>query len=396
MGTVNANFLPAVVGLTLGNQNQLWTAYLQDTFAGTIVSNSLNPSLTGLLRLSSTDVIGWRNTTNLFDVTLGKTGAAVGTTPADTLFFSGAGIEGPFISNQPNPASAGQIRLSDGDVLNFRNHLDNGDVAALTHNSDDSITLGGAAGAAITGSLNVGGNLNVTGNFVPKTIKGGGPGGLLALGTGNAVVVNTSSGGVAISTGTGNGTGNSGQIGLTTGDAGATGNSGNILLDTGAAPGGTVGTLQTNTTVSKYNNIATVGLGVPSEVALVDALAQTAAITTTTLYAVPATGAGQYRLSWNAKVTTPATTGAATSTLGALTVVYTDPDGVAQTITCGAQTSAGAIATTSATNTTAAVLLGLSMLLNCKASTNITYAIAYASNTANQMAYNLHIRLEAL
>jgi hypothetical protein len=36
------------------------------------------------------------------------------------------------------------------------------------------------------------------------------------------------------------------------------------------------------------------------------------------------------------------------------------------------------------------------MLLNYKASTNITYAFAYASNAAAAMNYNLHIKLEAM
>lgn len=148
--------------------------------------------------------------------------------------------------------------------------------------------------------------------------------------------------------------------------------------------------------VSTYNSIATVSNGVPSEYATVDLTAQAAAVGTTTLYAVPASGAGQYRLSWDAKVTTAATTGAATSTLGALTIVYTDPDGVAVTLTAPAMIAAGTIATTSTGNTTGTVLVGLPLTLNAKASTNITYAFAYASDTANQMAYNLHIKLEAL
>lgn len=148
--------------------------------------------------------------------------------------------------------------------------------------------------------------------------------------------------------------------------------------------------------LSQYNSIATVSNGVPSEYATVDLTAQTAAVATTTLYAVPAAGAGQYRVTWNAKVTTAATTGAATSTLGALTIVYTDPDSVVQTITAAAQIAAGTIATTSTGNSTTTVLIGLPLTLNCKASTNITYAMAYASDTANQMAYNLHIKLEAL
>lgn len=146
--------------------------------------------------------------------------------------------------------------------------------------------------------------------------------------------------------------------------------------------------------MTTYNGIVTVSGGIPSELATVDLTAQTAAVGTTTLYTT--TAAGQFRLSWNVKVTTVASTGAATSTLGALTIVYTDPDSVAQTITAAAQVPAGTIATTNAGNTTTSSLIGLPLTLNCKSGTVISYAMAYASNTANQMAYNLHIKLEAL
>lgn len=145
--------------------------------------------------------------------------------------------------------------------------------------------------------------------------------------------------------------------------------------------------------VSKYKNIATVANGVPSTVAVINATAQTAAISTATLYAVPAAGVGQYRLSWNAKITTAAGT---SSTLGALTIVYTDPDGVAVTLTAAAVIAAGTVATTSAANTTGTVLIGIPQLINAKASTNITYAMAYASNAAAAMNYNLHIALESI
>lgn len=145
--------------------------------------------------------------------------------------------------------------------------------------------------------------------------------------------------------------------------------------------------------ITNYNSIATVSNGIPSEIATVDLTGQTAAIGTTTLYAVPASGAGQYELSWNAKVTTP---DGASSTLGALTIVYTDPDGVVQTITAAAQNKNGTIETTDTGNTTTTVMLGLSMMLNCKASTNITYAMAYASGTPATMTYNLHLKLKAL
>lgn len=171
-------------------------------------------------------------------------------------------------------------------------------------------------------------------------------------------------------------------------------NSGNYVFNAGTPTGsGVQGTIQTNTTVSKYSNINTVGNGVPAEYATVDLTAQAAAVTTTTLYMAPGTGAGQYRLAWNSKVTTVATT---SCQLGALTIVYTDPDGVVQTITAGAQIPAGTVATNSTVNTTANVLLGLPMMLNVKAATAITYAFAYASVGGTAMQYNLHIRLEAL
>jgi hypothetical protein len=125
----------------------------------------------------------------------------------------------------------------------------------------------------------------------------------------------------------------------------------------------------------------------------VDLTGQTAAIATATLFAVPTNGAGQYRLTWNAKVTTPA---GVSSTLGPLTIVYTDPDGVVQTITAAAQSNAGVVETSDSGNVTTTVLLGLPITLNCKASTNITYAFAYASNAVNAMTYNLHLKLEPL
>lgn len=141
---------------------------------------------------------------------------------------------------------------------------------------------------------------------------------------------------------------------------------------------------------TKYNGVTLVSNGIPSEVATVDLTGQTAAVGTTTLYAVPAAGAGQYRVSWNAKITTPGTT----NTLGPLTLVYTDPDGVVQTITAAAQSNAGIIETTDTGLTTTTVLLGLSLLLNAKASTNIQYSFGYLSS-GTSMQYNLHIKVES-
>ena len=142
---------------------------------------------------------------------------------------------------------------------------------------------------------------------------------------------------------------------------------------------------------TKYNNVALVSNGLPSEVATVDLTAQTAAKGTTTLYAVPTTA--QYRISWNAKVTT---VDGASSTLGALTITYTDADATVQTITMSAQDATGANVTTNTGNTTTSVLLGNTHMLNCRSGTNIQYAFAYASGTPATMAYNLHIKLESM
>jgi len=98
----------------------------------------------------------------------------------------------------------------------------------------------------------------------------------------------------------------------------------------------------------------------------------------------------------NSVITKVTTVAGTSSTLGPLTITYTDPDGVVQTITAAAQSNAGLIETSDSGNITTTVLLGVPMMLNCKASTNIQYAFAYASNAANVMAYNLHMKLEAL
>jgi hypothetical protein len=147
--------------------------------------------------------------------------------------------------------------------------------------------------------------------------------------------------------------------------------------------------------ISNYAGVNTVANGVPSEVAAVNLTAQTAAIATTTLFFLTPlfVASGQYRLSWNAKVTTAAGT---SSTLGALTIVYTDPDGVVQTITAAALSHAGAVETTDTGNSTTTVLLGIPILMNCKVSTSITYAFAYASNAAAAMNYNLNLLLERI
>jgi hypothetical protein len=131
---------------------------------------------------------------------------------------------------------------------------------------------------------------------------------------------------------------------------------------------------------------------VSSTISSVDLTGQNAAITTTNLNSTTLV-AGQYEVSWNAKITTVA---GASSILGGLTLGWTDPDNTAQSLTVVATTLGGTVSQSSVNNTTGTMLLGVPVLLNVKASTNITYAFAYASNAANIMTYNLHIKLKAL
>jgi len=154
-------------------------------------------------------------------------------------------------------------------------------------------------------------------------------------------------------------------------------------------------TVDTNGKVTKYNNITTVANGVPSELAQINLTAQAAAIATATLYAVPASSAGPYRISWTAKVTRAATT---SSVLGALTITYTNPDGVVVTQTAPGFNSAGTVGTTNTTNSTTStgVLTGIPFVVDANSSTNIQYAFAYTSVGATSMQYSIRIRVEAM
>ena len=143
-----------------------------------------------------------------------------------------------------------------------------------------------------------------------------------------------------------------------------------------------------------YNGIPTVSGGQPAEYATVDLVGQDAAISATDLYTPLATG--MFRISVYAKVTTP---DGASSSLGGsagLTIGYTDgTDSVPQTTVAQLATQAGAAAIVNAGNTTATKLLG-SVVIFAKTGVPITYAFDYASGTPAAMAYEIHLKVEAL
>lgn len=144
-----------------------------------------------------------------------------------------------------------------------------------------------------------------------------------------------------------------------------------------------------------YNNIATVSNGVPSEVAKVDTTGLTANVGATTIYAVPASGAGMYRVS---SLVVETTAGSLSSTLPNVQIVYTDNEtGGVITIDATPILGIAGIGQTGAlnANTVGTTSTGV-IVINAKASTNIQYqTVNYASNLAG-MAYALHVKLEAM
>lgn len=127
-------------------------------------------------------------------------------------------------------------------------------------------------------------------------------------------------------------------------------------------------TTSVETSPSTYTPVSLTGQG---------ASIGTTAIPTATL------SEGLYRVTWSARITTPATTGAATSSL-TVTLGWTD-QGLACTVSGTAMTG----------NTTTTTQSGTQMV-RVDGASPITYATTYASNTAGQMRYRLDLVLEAL
>jgi hypothetical protein len=155
--------------------------------------------------------------------------------------------------------------------------------------------------------------------------------------------------------------------------------------------------IEAKTKISKYNNIATVSNGVPSEYATIDLTAQTTAKTATTIYTP--TVSGMFRISIVLQVTTAATTSSVLGGATGVVITYTEPDGsVAQSTVALLSDQAGAVivpATGNIGNTTATQSKG-ECIIYAKTGVAIQYAIGYTSVGATAMAYAAHLKLEAL
>lgn len=114
--------------------------------------------------------------------------------------------------------------------------------------------------------------------------------------------------------------------------------------------------------------------------------AQAANITATTIYAVPAGGAGLYRVSAYAVETQAATT---SSTLPNVGVLWTDSDS-------NVALSANTVTPTNTANAAGAFGPG-DIVISAKGGTNIQFQTSnYASSGATPMQYAVHLRVEYL
>jgi hypothetical protein len=151
-------------------------------------------------------------------------------------------------------------------------------------------------------------------------------------------------------------------------------------------------------TITGYgtNNNATTGAGAVCMFGTVNLITQSAIINATNINA-SLQQQGMWRIAWNAKVTTAATT---SSTLGGTTgfqVVYTDLDDnvvVTTPIWYGGGNN-GAAPTSASLNTTQTQLSGV-ISVNAKLAIPIQYLFGYTSSGATAMVYSLHINMEWL
>lgn len=148
-------------------------------------------------------------------------------------------------------------------------------------------------------------------------------------------------------------------------------------------------------TISSYNGAATVNNGVAAQVATIALTAQAATLTNHALFTPAYTGF--YRLTGWMKKTQAATS---SSTLGTMTLSWTDVDTNSLTFTMGFVGSTGTIVQSNAANTAVTLPASANTLvpftLYASSGNPITFTLTYASTGATPMQYELYLVLEAL
>lgn len=141
-----------VGGGSIGSQDILTSSpNLQNVFVdglktSLVLSTSVNPAGSGMVRLNKTDTIAWRNNANSGDIWITNNGAALGTIPADVLSVNASGlIAGAYIDGTGGgggtPAATGVLRLNSTDPICWRNNANSGDLC-LNKNSSDTLQFG--------------------------------------------------------------------------------------------------------------------------------------------------------------------------------------------------------------------------------------------------------------
>jgi hypothetical protein len=147
-------------------------------------------------------------------------------------------------------------------------------------------------------------------------------------------------------------------------------------------------TVKNSGIVTNYGGTSTVSQGMPSEIAISDLTAQSAAVTATNLTA-SAPRTGRYRVAWSADITTAATVSSVLGGTNGFQVTYTSPtDSVAKTTVPGNSV-------TSAGNTTA-IATGGDITIYAKTGTAISYTFDYTSAGGTAMVFEIHVLLEAM
>lgn len=324
---------PVIVsGAVLLNPTALQTITGFPLAAPAFQSPNANPAGTGILRLANTDFIGWRNFANTNDVGFKISGAASGNIPQDTFVSSNGsgGLWMSFYSSANTLASVtGDFRLHSAGSVSWRNGANTNDV---------SIILTPASGNRPADT------------FVPN----GGAGGWWASFYSEASLATAVAGHVRLS---------------------STG----VINWRNNANGADV-SLAKNTN----DSLTFGGFVQPQVVAVLNLTGQTAAIGLTTLYTVPASGSGFYRVSYSLILTTAGTGGTIFNN-------FTWNNGIATGTISGSSlsttTTLGAEVTGYATNTGG--------VFYCAAGTVVTYQITFAGVTGSPV-YTLRIRLEYL
>jgi hypothetical protein len=147
-------------------------------------------------------------------------------------------------------------------------------------------------------------------------------------------------------------------------------------------------------TLTSVNGVATTGNGISLSVARLASTAQTTTINTTTLYAVPGTGAtfSPYRLFGCVILTTA---GSVSETIGPLVITYNDGTG-ARSINIGigaVSPSTGVGSSTALTGAAGTYFCGILPMV-AQGGTNIQYALSYTANAASSAVYSIFLNLD--